>query len=78
MLGPKKRKYYDKLNINSVTNNKLFWKTICPLFSDKKFSKSSKITLLGKDQFVTDDTKILETFDTFLQQTLNIEKNTKY
>lgn len=32
----KKREYYDKININSITDSKLFWKTVCPLFSDKK------------------------------------------
>ena len=28
------------LNINSISDNKLFWKTMCPLFSDKKLFKS--------------------------------------
>ena len=32
----KKGEYYDKLNINSITDNSLFWKTVYPLFSDKK------------------------------------------
>ena len=32
----KKREYYDKININSIIDQKLLWKTVCPLFSDKK------------------------------------------
>lgn len=32
----KKREYYDKININSIIDKKLLWKTVCPLFSDKK------------------------------------------
>ena len=55
-------------------------KTVCPLFSDKKVSKSSKITLSEKGEIVADDTKIPETFNTFFSniiKTLNIEKNEK-
>ena len=66
----------DKLNINSITNSKLFWETICQLFSGKKLSRSSKIILLDKSEIVSDDPKIAETFNTFfsnITKTLNIE-----
>ena len=66
----------DKLNINSITNSKLFWETICQLFSGKKLSGSSKIILLDKSEIVSDDAKIAETFNTFfsnITKTLNIE-----
>ena len=74
----KKREYYDKLNINSNIDNKLFWKSICPLFSAKKLSQSSKITLLEKGKIAPVDTKIGETFKTFssnIIKTLTIEKS---
>ena len=66
----------DKLNINSITNSKLFWETICQLFSGKKLSGSSKIILLDKSEIVSDDAKIAEAFNTFfsnITKTLNIE-----
>lgn len=44
ILRWKKRGYYNKLNIDSITDNIITWKTVRPLFSDKKLSKSSKIT----------------------------------
>ena len=30
-----KREYFENLNINSVNDNKSFWKTIKPFFTDK-------------------------------------------
>ena len=30
-----RKKYYNKLNINSITDNKEFWRTIKPILSDK-------------------------------------------
>ena len=44
ILRWKKRGYYNKLNIDSITDNIIIWKTVRPLFSDKKLSNSSKIT----------------------------------
>ena len=50
MLRRKNREYYEehynKLNINSITDNKLFWKSICRLLSEKKLSESSKNTFI--------------------------------
>ena len=46
-----KEKYYAKLYLKNITDNKLFWKTIKPFLSDIGF-KGSKITLV-------DDKKIL-------------------
>ena len=45
MLCPKKETIITKVNINSITQNYLFWKIVCPLFSDKKWCKSSKLTV---------------------------------
>ena len=45
LLRQKKKVYFKNLNINSIIDNKLFWKTICPVFSEKHNSKKSKITL---------------------------------
>ena len=45
ILRKTKKEYYDNLNIKQVSDNKLFWKSIKPFFSDKG-SSSSKITLV--------------------------------
>ena len=35
LLRKSKRNYYSNLNVKDITDNKKFWKTIKPLFSDK-------------------------------------------
>ena len=47
LLHLKKQKYYESLDVNKITDNKNFWKTINSLFSNKTNSTNSKITLLG-------------------------------
>ena len=47
LLRGAKKNYYGNLNEKDVIDNKKFWKTVKPLFSDKlKFSE--KITLVHK------------------------------
>ena len=55
-LQQKKRQYFENLNLSSITDNKLFWKTVFPLFTEKNGLKHNKITL------VVGDAKIAETF----------------
>ena len=44
LLRKSKRNYYSNLNMKDISDNKKFWKTIRPLFSDKTKSAVS-ITL---------------------------------
>ena len=44
LLKNTKRTYFNNLDIRKVTDNRTFWKTVVPLFSNK-FSKSEKINL---------------------------------
>ena len=74
----KKRQYFENWNRISITDNKLFWKTVSPLFTEKNGSKSNKITLAEGGKVLTGDTKIAETFNSFfgnIVNTLNIEKD---
>ena len=48
LLRQKKKKHFENLNINSITHKKLFWQTVCPLFSEKHISKISKSHFLKK------------------------------
>ena len=59
-----KKGYYGNLNEKDVVDNKKFWKTVKPLFSDKVKS-SEKITLVHEDKTITTDHengKILNSF----------------
>ena len=71
LFKKEKKKYYENLDIKSFTDNKLFWKTIKPLFSDKQ-QHSSNITLIENKKIISDDLKIAETMNNFFT---NIIKN---
>ena len=82
MLRPNK-KCYGKLNTSSITDNKLYWKTVRLSFSDTRGSESSKITVLEKGKILTDEKKVLlkylfNTFFNYIINILNIEKNLMY
>ena len=64
LLRKTKKDYYGNLNEKDVIDNKKFWKTVKPLFSDKVKS-SEKITLVHEDKIITTDDengKILNSF----------------
>ncbi len=56
--------YFNSLNPSIVSDNKAFWKSVKPAFCDKICSKDS-ITLIDKDQILTDDNQIANTFSDF-------------
>ena len=70
LLQQKKQKYYENVNLSSITDNKLFWKTVSPLFTEKNRSRNNKITLEG-GKILTDDAKITETFNSFFGHIVN-------
>ena len=54
-----KRNYSNNLNLNKITNNKTFWKTVKPFLSNKgDFHKH--ITLIEDDQIITEDVEVAE------------------
>ena len=77
-LYKKERKnFFNKLNPSFVNDNKLFWKTIKPFFSNKG-SSGSNIKLVEKDEILQDDKKIAEELNTFFKNavsTLDINEN---
>ena len=42
LLQQKKRQYFENLNLSSITDNKLFWKTVSPLFTEKIALRTTK------------------------------------
>ena len=50
--------------MNCVTDNKKFWKTVKPLFTDK-VQTSSSITLVENEKIITNDSEIAEIFNEF-------------
>ena len=59
-----RKKYYNNLDIKSFTDNKKFWKSIKPLFSDKHFT-ANKITLLDGNDIISEDAEVAKTFNDY-------------
>ena len=56
-----RRDYFQNLNI---TDNKTFWRTVKPLFSNKN-NKSTKIILVENDEIITNDMKNAEVMNEY-------------
>ena len=64
LLKNTKRTYFNNLDIRKVTDNRTFWKTVVPLFSNK-FSKSEKINLTEGNKTVSNDDELCLVFNNF-------------
>ena len=59
-----RKKYYANLDVNNITDNKKFWATMRPFFSDKGSGKS-RITLVEGGNIIADDTGVANTLNSF-------------
>ena len=59
LLRKTKKEFYNNLNVKCITDNKLFWKTVKPSFTDKTL-KDERITLVEKNEVISDDVKLVE------------------
>ena len=62
-----KKNYYSNIDINKVNDNKKFWDTIKPCFSEKNITKK-KITLIENDIIISGDEKVAETMNLFFSE----------
>ena len=75
MIRQAKKSFYGNLNPSIVSDNKLFWKTVKPLFSDKTIS-SQKIILIDSSVIVNDDQNVSELFSDFFNDAVkNLDIN---
>ena len=64
LLKKTKRRFFSKLKIKNVCDNKKFWKTIKPYFSDKG-TQASKWLLLENEEAVSDEKQIAQIFNKY-------------
>ena len=72
-----RKNYYSQLNLNNITDNKKFWHTMNPLFSNKGGGKDN-IVLVNDNKVISDDTEVAQTFNDFFKisvNSLNITEN---
>ena len=71
------KKYYNNLDHKKITDNKQFWKTVKPFFSNKG-QTDNKITLVDNNEIIITDGDISEKFNSFFVnavKSLNIVEN---
>ena len=76
ILRKTKKEYFNSWNIKQVSDNKLFWKSVKPFFSDKA-SNSSKITLVEENNIISDEEEIANIMNNYVinvTKTLNLKK----
>ena len=61
-----KRNFFAELDNRVLKDNRKFWKTVNPLFSEKAYEKES-ITIISKDkeETITKNEELVETFNHF-------------
>ena len=64
MLRRTKLHYYKHLDTHDLADNRTFWKTIKPVFTNK-IQISQPISLLEKGEIINDDVKIAEVFNEY-------------
>ena len=72
-LRQSKNNYFPILNEKDIVENKLFWKTVKPLLSDKNILKD-KINLSENGQIIKKELETVEVLNNF-SQTLKILKS---
>ena len=66
-LYKKERKmFFNSLNSSVISDNRKFWKTVKPLFSNKG-NYGNKIKLVENEEIIDDDTKVAEELNNFFK-----------
>ena len=76
LIKKTKRNFCNNLNINKIADNKSFWKTVKPSFTEKKL-KDEKIVLVENDTTVSEESEVAEIFRSYFNGTvdgLNIKR----
>ena len=65
-----RKKLFNKLNLKFVSDNKLFWYTVKPLFSGKG-CYNVYIKLTDKDEVIQNDKRVAETLNSFFENAVS-------
>ena len=64
LLRKEKKSYYNNLNLNKITDNRKFWHTVKPFFSDKVTFKKS-ISLIEENIIISEDDMVANVFNDY-------------
>ena len=69
LMKKEKKRYFSNLNMKNFTDNKKFWNTMKPLFSNQRGSQN--ITLVKDNKIISNDDEIAEIFNNFFIRTVD-------
>ena len=69
-----KRKFYKNLDLNTITDNKKFWKTLKPFFPDKG-PKNQKITIVKDEEIISEDKEVAESLNSLFKNAVKLPRN---
>ena len=73
LLRMTKKNYYENLSVNLVVDNKTFWKSVKPFFSEK-IQVNTKIILLDDEEIIFDSTNCAEILNNYFSDiAINLE-----
>ena len=78
ILKSTKKTFFETLNTNEITDNRKFWKTVKPFFTDK-CKTTNNIILTEKNETLNDNKKISNTFNEYftnITKGLNLREST--
>ena len=78
VLKSSKKTFFETLNINEMTDNRKFWKTVKPFFTDK-CKTANNIILTEKNETLNTNKKISNTFNEYftnITEGLNLREST--
>ena len=67
LLRKEKRNYFENIDTSKISGNKMFWKTVKPMFSNKNVNSES-ITLVKGDKILSENLEVAETFNAFFSK----------
>lgn len=76
MHKKERRKYYEQLDLNKVTDEKELWKTIKPFLSDK-VTTFSKISFSQNEDIILVGSEVVNMFNSFFENAVSLLGNKK-
>ena len=67
ILKSTKKTFFETLNTNEITDNRKFWKTVKPFFTDK-CKTTNNIILTEKNETLSDNNKISKHFHKYYER----------
>ena len=64
LLRKTKKEYFENINIKDINDNKKFWKTVKPLFSNKGLN-TNKLMIIEKNNLISEESILANTMNQY-------------